>query len=375
MIGAPLFPSRRLRPTPFTDRVQTAGVNGYTVYNHMLLPTTFAGLAEDYAHLKKYVQIWDVSAERQVQLKGPDARKLACLMSTRDLRTAEPGRCYYAPIVDQNGGLLNDPVALCIAQDTFWFSIADSDLLLWAAGLAQGMGLDVAVSEPDVSPLAIQGPLAEDLLVDVFGPEIRDIRFFRFKAFPFKNRMLNIARSGWSKQGGFEIYLDDSRLGSDLWDAIAMKGDAYNLKAGCPNLIERIESGLLSYGNDMTRADTPLEVGLEKYCALDSDTDFIGKEALLRQRDQGIQKKLMGLYIDGAPITPVALPLACNRQSHQVGIVTSGVYSPSLDHNIAFAMLDISATDVGSTLSVETPDGPRDATVCEISDFEERLKL
>ena len=340
MAGAPIFPTRRLRATPYTPRVEAAGVSGYTVYNHMLLPTSFRGLVEDYNHLKKYAQIWDVSVERQVQLKGPDAHKLACMMSARDLRNAQSGRCYYAPICNANGGLINDPVALCIAADTYWFSIADSDLLHWAAGLAQGMELNVEVTEPDVSPLAIQGPMAEDLLVDVFGPEIREIKFFRFKAFPFMGRMLNIARSGWSKQGGFEIYLDDSSLGLDLWDAIAAKGEPYDLQAGCPNLIERIESGLFGYGNDMTIEDTPLEVGLDKYCSLNSDLDFIGKGALLRQRETGIQKKLMGLYISGEPITPVSNPLKCTSAGSKIGIVTSGIYSPDLNENIAFAMLD-----------------------------------
>ncbi len=369
MTGAAIFPTRRLRATPYTARVEAAGVSGYTVYNHMLLPTVFKGLEDDYHHLKKYAQIWDVSAERQVQLKGPDAHKLACMMSARDLRNAQPGRCYYAPICNAHGGLINDPVALCVAPDTYWFSIADSDLLHWAAGLAQGMGLDVEVTEPDVSPLAIQGPMAEDLLVDVFGPEIRDIKFFRFAAFPFKGRMLNIARSGWSKQGGFEIYLDDSNLGLDLWDAIAEKGEAYNLRAGCPNLIERIESGLFGYGNDMTIEDTPLEVGLDKYCALDNDADFIGKEALLRQREDGVQKKLMGLTILGNKLAPVSVPLTCLHSGSKVGIVTSGVYSPDLDANIAFAMLDQSVCSAGTEIEVRTTENIQMAHVCEISSF------
>lgn len=369
-----LFPTRRLRATPYSARVKAAGVSGYTVYNHMLLPTVFKGLEEDCAHLKEYAQIWDVAAERQVQLAGPDAHKLACMISARDLRKAQPGRCYYAPITDKSGGLLNDPVALCIAPDKFWFSIADGDLLLWVAGLAHGLNLDVTVTEPDVSPLAVQGPMAEDLLVDVFGEDIRAIKFFRFTAFPFMGRMLNIARSGWSKQGGFEIYLDDANLGHALWDAIAAKGAPYNLRAGCPNLIERLESGLLGYGNDMTNDDTPLEIGLDKYCSLDSDANFIGKEALLRQRDAGIKKKLMGVTIEGDPITPVALPLTCKDGATKVGIVSSGVFSPDLNSNIGFAMLDIPAASIGSNIEIETPSGLRKAEVCEIADFEARLK-
>ena len=366
MAGAGIFPSRRLRPTPFTERVAQSGVSGYTVYNHMLLPSVFASLEEDYAHLKKYAQIWDVSVERQVQLEGPDAHKLAMLMSARDLSNAEVGRCYYAPVVDGNGGMLNDPVVLCLAEDKFWFSIADSDLLFWAAGLAQGYGLNVSVTEPDVSPLAIQGPMAEDLLVDVFGEEIRSIRFFRFKWFEFKGVQMAIARSGWSKQGGFEIYLPDTALGNELWDAIAAKGEPYNLRAGCPNLIERIEGGLFSFGNDMTRHETPLEMGLEKYCALDGTHDFIGKDALRRQRDAGLRRKIKGLLMDGEKVKPLTIPWQIEEAGQTVGFVTSAAFSPDWGQNIAFAMLHSEVAENGQTLTIQSTVGTHQATVCDI---------
>jgi len=366
MSGAPIFPSRRLRPTPFTERVSQAGVSGYTVYNHMLLPSVFRSLEEDYHHLKKYAQIWDVSVERQVQLEGPDAHKLATLMSARDLSNAEPGRCYYAPVVDGKGGMLNDPVALCIAPDKFWFSIADSDLLFWAAGLAEGYGMDVEVSEPDVSPLAIQGPMAEDLLVKVFGEDIRSIRFFRFKWFEFKGVQMAIARSGWSKQGGFEIYLPDTKLGTELWDAITAEGEPFNLRAGCPNLIERIEGGLFSFGNDMTRSETPLEMGLDKYCSLDSDHQYIGKDALLRQRDEGVKRKIKGLIMDGEKVSPLSIPWQISEAGHNAGFVTSAAYSPDMQANIAFAMLNTEFSENGQELTIQSTIGTHKAVVCDI---------
>ena len=374
MSGAMIFPSRRLRATPYTTRVTELGVTGYTVYNHMLLPTMFMGLREDYAHLKKYAQIWDVSAERQVQLEGPDAHKLACMISARDLSNAQVGRCYYAPICDQNGMMINDPVALRLADDKYWFSIADSDLLLWVQGLALGMDLDVEICEPDVSPLAIQGPMAEDLLVEVFGESIRDIKFFRFAAYPFKGRMLNIARSGWSKQGGFEIYLDDSSLGADLWDTIWARGEKYNLRPGSPNLIERIESGLLSYGNDMNREDTPLEIGLEKFINLDGEHDFIGKDALIAQRDAGITKRLMGIEMDGAEMSPVSIPEAVMVNDEQVGILTSAVYSPDSEANIGFTMIAVEHAVEGAEVIVQSAQGERMGVICEISTLWNRVQ-
>ena len=369
MSGSLLFPSRRLRAPPFTSRVSALGVTGYTVYNHMLLATVFESLQEDYKHLKEYVQIWDVSVERQVQLLGPDAHKLACMISARDLTNAKVGRCYYAPICDQNGAIINDPIALRLAENKYWFSISDSDLLLWVQGIAIGLGLNVDICEPDVSPLAIQGPFADDLMADVFGEEIREVKFFHFKAFSFRGHMLNIARSGWSKQGGFEIYLDDTNLGEELWDAIWAKGKKYNIRAGCPNLIERVEAGLLSYGNDMNREDTPLEIGLEKYVSLDSEVDFIGKAALQKQRKVGIKKRLMGIEIDGSKMPPLTMPKKVSIEGKNVGMITSAVFSPDYGGNIGFAMIKASNAYVGAEVMVDSEEGPQRGILCEIGDL------
>ena len=369
MSGSLLFPSRRLRATPFTSRVSALGVTGYTVYNHMLLATVFESLQEDYKHLKEYVQIWDVSVERQVQLLGPDAHNLACMISARDLTNAKVGRCYYAPICDQNGAIINDPIALRLAENKYWFSISDSDLLLWVQGIAIGLGLNVDICEPDVSPLAIQGPFADDLMADVFGEEIREVKFFHFKAFSFRGHMLNIARSGWSKQGGFEIYLDDTNLGEELWDAIWAKGKKYNIRAGCPNLIERVEAGLLSYGNDMNREDTPLEIGLEKYVSLDSEVDFIGKAALQKQRKVGIKKRLMGIEIDGSKMPPLTMPKKVSIEGKNVGMITSAVFSPDYGGNIGFAMIKASNAYVGAEVMVDSEEGPQRGILCEIGDL------
>jgi len=335
----------------------------------MLLATVFESLQEDYKHLKENVQIWDVSVERQVQLLGPDAHKLACMISARDLTNAKVGRCYYAPICDQNGAIINDPIALRLAENKYWFSISDSDLLLWVQGIAIGLGLNVDICEPDVSPLAIQGPFADDLMADVFGEEIREVKFFHFKAFSFRGHMLNIARSGWSKQGGFEIYLDDTNLGEELWDAIWAKGKKYNIRAGCPNLIERVEAGLLSYGNDMNREDTPLEIGLEKYVSLDSEVDFIGKAALQKQRKVGIKKRLMGIEIDGSKMPPLTMPKKVSIEGKNVGMITSAVFSPDYGGNIGFAMIKASNAYVGAEVMVDSEEGPQRGILCEIGDL------
>ncbi|MGI9425637.1 MAG: dimethylsulfoniopropionate demethylase [Hyphomicrobiaceae bacterium] len=363
-----LTPSRRIRTTPFTAHNIAAGAQAYTVYNHMLLPTTFQSVEDDYWHLLSYVQLWDVSAQRQVEVAGPDALRLVQLMTPRDVTTRfDVGQCKYAPLVDQDGGMINDPVIVRVADDRFWLSIADSDVLLWARGLAYGLGLNVQISEPDVFPLAVQGPLAESLMADVFGDAVRDIRFFRSSMLQFNGVDLLVARSGWSKQGGFEIYLDVPAMADDLWNTLMAAGRPYNVRAGAPNLIERVEGGLLSYGSDMTRMNSPLECGLERYCALDGDIDFIGKSALRRQRDAGVARRIRGLVLTGPKVPPATTAWTVFSQNTPVGYLTTVAFSPRFGCNLAFAMLDAGHSIVDTTLSVECTDGiMRDGLVVEL---------
>lgn len=274
--------SRRLRGTPFSDGVGAAGVKGDTVYNRMSLPTVFEIAEADYRRLKTHVQVWDVSCERQVELRGPDAARLMQMLTPRDLRGGLPGQCYYVPIVDETGGMQNAPVAVKLADDRWWISIADSDLLLWVKGLANGYRLDVLVDEPDVSPLAVQGPKSDDLLARVLGDRARDIRFIKFGMFQFEGRDLAIARSGYSKHGGFEIYVEGGDIGMPLWNALFAAGEDLQVRAGRPNLIERIAGGLLSFDNDMTGDNTPHECGTGKFCNTPTAIACIGRDALLR---------------------------------------------------------------------------------------------
>lgn len=355
--------SRRLRDTPFTPGVEAMGVKAYTVYNRMLLPTVFESVEADYRHLKTHVQVWDVAVERQVELHGPDASRLMQMLTPRDLSRIQVDQCYYVPIVDDRGGMLNDPVAIKHSDDRCWISIADSDLLFWVKGLAIGAGLDVRVFEPDVSPLAVQGPKSDDLMARVFGDTVRDIRFFRYKRLPFADTSFIIARSGYSKQGGYEIYVENGAYGMPLWDALFKAGADLNVRPGCPNLIERIEGGLLSYGNDMTMANTPLECGLGKFCKPAEHSDHIGKAALAHDMAQGPARQIRAIAIPGDPLTPARAPWPLIKDGTQVGQITSAAWSPDFQTNVAIGMVDAAHWNAGTALTAETPQGPRQAQV------------
>ena len=350
--------SRRIRRTPYTDRVEQAGIRGFSVVNHMLLPKAFGPtVEEDYWHLREHVQIWDVSVQRQVQITGPDAAALVQWMTPRNITKARIGDCFYIPIIDAKGGLINDPVMLKLAEDQFWLSIADSDVILYAMGLALGRGMDVDVMEPDVNTLAIQGPKAEDLLASVFGDNIRDIGFFKYGWIEFKGTRQLIARSGYSRQGGFEIYLQGGHLGPALWDTIWEAGLPFNILPGCPNLIERIEGGLFSYGNEMTRENNPFEIGHGKFCVVDGSIDYIGRSALQKIAAKGVGREIRGITFGGNPCPTCSQPWPVFAANQQVGQITSGIWSPRLKTNIGQSMIDRDFWKPGQTIEVVLPNG------------------
>ena len=355
-----LLISTRTRLTPFSSRVEACGVKAYTVYNHMLLPAIFRSLEEDYWHLCEAVQVWDVSCQRQVEISGPDTQKLVQLMTPRDLSQAKYGQCFYAPLCDESGGMINDPIIIKHSDEHWWLSIADTDVMLWAKGLATGFGLDVKVSEADIWPLAVQGPKAEELLARIFGNEINKIGFFRSKELNYKDSRMLVARSGWSKQGGFEIYVNDEKLGGQLWDDLFDKGKDLNVGPGCPNLIERIESGLLSFGGDMGYDTTPFECGLDQYVSLEADLESLSIDAL---RNRQAKTRLMGIVINHQ----VKLKdLRLYSGGRDIGVITSNTWSPKYRAQLAFAKCDINSIAEKQELHVISSSGKVPARITEL---------
>jgi len=358
--------SRRLRSTPYTSRIEKQGVTAYTSYNHMLLPAAFGSLEDAYHHLKENVQVWDVAGERQVEILGKDSGKLVQLMTCRDLSKSKIGRCYYCPIIDDQAGLINDPVILKLSEERWWISIADSDVILFAKGLAIGNKFDVKIFEPNVDILAVQGPKSFKLMEKIFGKKITEMKFFGFDYFEFSGAKHLIARSGWSKQGGYEIYVEHTKSGLALYDKLFEVGKEFNVKPGCPNLIERIESALLSYGNDMDNNDNPLECGLDKYVNLDTEVDFLGKEKLKEVKQKGISKKLMGVIIDTKEISVSKSIELIDHKGLKIGELRSGVYSPHFKKVIGIAMIDKPYYEVSQVFKISINDSTFEGKVCDL---------
>ena len=358
--------SRRLRGTPYTSRIEKQGVTAYTIYNHMLLPAAFGSLEDSYHHLKEHVQVWDVAAERQVEISGKDSAKLVQLMTCRDLSKSKDGRCYYCPIIDENAGLINDPVVLRFNENKWWVSIADTDVILFAKGLAIGHKFDVKIVEPTVDIMAVQGPKSFKLMEKVFGEKITKLKFFGFDYFDFDGVKHLIAQSGWSKQGGYEIYVENTVSGLKLYDHLFEIGKEFNIKPGCPNLIERIESGLLSQGNDMDIGDNPYECGFDKYVNIDSDIDFVGKEKLKKIKSEGIKKKLMGVKIDADEISVTGSINLTDENNKVIGDLRSGCYNPKFKQVIGIAMIKKPYFEASQTFKIDINGNTFNGTVCDL---------
>ncbi len=353
----------RIRKSPFFESAVAAGMTHATVYNHMYMPISYGDSQAEYQRLTQGVAMWDVGVERQVQLAGPDALALAAYMTPRDLSRCRIGQGKYVVLCDYQGRIINDPVFLKLAENLVWFSIADSDMLYWARALAEAKGFDVEVSEPDVSPLAVQGPLADEVMSQLFGDWVRELRFFWFREVELDGIPLVVARSGWSKQGGFELYLRDGSQGGRLWQRVAEAGKAYGIGPGAPSTTERLESGLLSYATDTDAESDPFECNLGHLLDLDRPQDFVGKQALLRKREAGSRRRLVGLEIDGSPMGTIENPCPILAGNRLVGTARATDFSPRLQCNIAIAIVEKPFCEAGTQVILDCQGQHRPALV------------
>ena len=354
----------QIRKSPYFDATVNWGATAFSVYNHMYIPRDFGDPEQNFWNLLNSAILCDVAVERQVQITGPDASQLVQFLTPRDLSKMAVGQCKYALITNADGGILNDPIILRVGENKYWISLADSDVLLWAQGVAVNAGLDVHICEPDVSPLQLQGPRSMDIMKALFGDDIGELKYYWLRSVTLDGMELIISRTGWSSELGYEIYLQDSSRGTDLWDAIMSAGQPFGLKPGHTSTIRRIEGGMLSYHADMDNMTNPFELGLDRLVALDSDADFIGKSALCAIRDKGVTRKQIGLIIDGEAFAGPNTrfwPVICNDLV--VGKVTSAVYSPRLEKNIAMAMIELASFEADGAVSVKTSSGLRSAHI------------
>ena len=366
-----LYP--RIRKSPYFWSSRQHGVAMYSVYNHTYHPRHYGDPLAEYWALREGVTLWDVGVERQVEISGPDAFEFTNLLVPRDLSKCRVGQCKYVFITAPDGGIVNDPVLLRLEENRFWLSLADSDVLLYCLGLNHALGMDVQIAEIDVGPVQVQGPKSKDVMVDLFGDSILDIPYYYLRSYELDGMSVEVSRTGYTAEIGYEIYLYDASVHADrLWSRVWEAGAAHGMRVIGPCHMRRIEGGLLAYGSDITLDTNPLEVGYDyKWMVdLDQDADFIGKQALIRAREEGPSRRIVGLEIGGEPLGSyndgsMITAYEVRSRGQRVGQVTSACFSPALQRNIGLAMVPIELTELGSFVEVATPEGIRAGTVVE----------
>ncbi|MDA7714586.1 glycine cleavage system protein T [Candidatus Pelagibacter sp.] len=366
----------QIRKSPYFNSTVKWGATGFSVYNHMYIPRDFGSPEQNFWNLVNEAILCDVAVERQVEITGPDATKFIQLLTPRDLSKLSVGQCKYVLIVNNDGGILNDPVLLRIKENHYWLSLADSDILLWAQGVAVNSNLDVKISEPDVSPLQLQGPNSGKIMEALFGKSINDLKYYWLRELDLDGIPLIVSRTGWSSELGYELYLRNGSKGDELWEKIMAAGKPHGLKPGHTSSIRRIEGGMLSYHADADINTNPYELNLGRLVNLDTDINFIGKDALQKINQDGIKRKQVGVILDCDPLTrPNTTFWEITKDNEVVGKITSAVYSPRLKQNIALAMITINNSEIGTVLNVRMNDKIIKATVAEKPFFDPKKKL
>ena len=366
----------QIRKSPYFESTVKWGATGFSVYNHMYIPRDFGSPEQNFWNLIEKSILCDVAVERQVEITGPDAFKFIQLLTPRDLSKLSIGQCKYVLIVNNDGGILNDPVLLRLAENHFWLSLADSDILLWAQGVAVNSGLNVKISEPDVSPLQLQGPTSGKIMEKLFGENIKNLKYYWLKEYKLNDIPLIVSRTGWSSELGYEIYLRDGSKGNELYETIMEAGKEHGLQPGHTSSIRRIEGGMLSYHADADINTNPFELGLDRLVNLERDVNFIGKEALKKIKKEGIKRIQVGLEIDCEPLSgPNTIFWPILNNDLKIGKVTSAVYSPRLKKNIALAMIDIQYSKLDTKLITIINEKKVNCRVVEKPFFDPKKKI
>ena len=366
----------QIRKSPYFNSTVKWGATGFSVYNHMYIPRDFGNPEQNFWNLINEAILCDVAVERQVEITGPDAYKFVQLLTPRDLSKLAVGQCKYVLITNHEGGILNDPVLLRLAENHFWLSLGDSDILLWAQGVAVNSGLNVKIIEPDASPLQLQGPNSVKIMQKLFGESIIELKYYWFKELELDGIPLIVSRTGWSSELGYELFLRDGSKGDLLWEKIMEAGKNLGLKPGHTSSIRRIEGAMLSYHADADINTNPYEVGLDRLVSLDSDINFIGKDALKKIKENGVKRKQVGLIIDCDPLKgPNTTFWKIKKNNKIVGKVTSAVYSPRLKKNIALAMISIEESKIGNIVDIEVMNKTVKSTIVEKPFYDPKKKI
>lgn len=361
----------RIRKSPYWELSHQAGCWRASTYNRMYHPRGYVrpedgGMMVEYDALVHHVTMWNVAVERQIQVKGPDAEAFVDFVITRDATKIPPMRARYVLLCNESGGILNDPVLLRIAADEFWFSLSDTDLMLWLQGVNVGKRYDVEINEIDVAPVQIQGPKSVDLMVDLVGRAAAELPPYGLMASTVGGCDVVVSQTGFTGEKGYEIYLRDATVHAErMWNAVLEAGERHSLMVVAPAHHRRIAAGILSWGQDMDFETLPYQVNLGYQVPRNKPAEYVGKRALEDARaaiDAGsppYTHTLVGMKLGGNPIDDYAPDfwlIGPSEDGAPVGYVTSPWHSPELGTNIAMGHVPVALAKIDTELWVHLPE-------------------
>lgn len=360
-----------LRQTAFHSRTAALGAT-FVEYAGYDFPSQYASdITDEYRACREHAVVMDLTPLRKVEVTGPGAGPLLQATVTRDLSQLGDGRVVYTGLCDQDGNLLDDGTVFRFGPDRFrWVGYTDEDLD-WFRQHADRLGLEVSLhnSTDELHNIAVQGPASRDIVTTVVStPQgaraVSDLTWFGFtegRIGASDGPSAVVSRTGYSGELGYEIWChpDD---GPAVWDAVWHAGEPHLMAAlGLDALdLVRVDAGLIFKGYEYEGAEDPFEAGIGFVVTKGKQDDFVGKAALARRREQPAQA-LVGLEVEGAD--PVAHGDAVMSGDAEVGMVTSGAFSPGLEKNLALARVRTGHTGLGGTLEVKSAGSSLGATV------------
>ena len=322
------------------------------------MPIQYTSIIEEHNAVRKAVGVFDVSHMGEIFVSGDDAAAFVGHVFTNDVRGMEYGRILYGMLCRPDGGVVDDLLVYKeYEEDAFLLVVNAANIekdYEWLKTCAEGYAVEIVNASDEWGQLAVQGPGAEDEVISLLGmgeedeSEIRDMKFYTFlDAEDPEGGRLIVSRTGYTGEDGFELYASVGTI-RYLWDELMADG-VTPCGLGCRDTL-RFEAGLPLYGDELSEEISPVMAGLSMFCKFDKP-EFIGKEALSAQKEEGVERKLVGIELKDAAIPRAGYPVEL-EDGTQVGVVTTGYHSISLDRSICFALVDASVSALGTPLRI-----------------------
>lgn len=314
------------------------------------MPIQYKGITEEHNAVRNEVGVFDVSHMGEVRVKGKDACKYVNHIFVNDVTGAPDGQIFYGMMCYENGGTVDDLLVYKVNDEEYFLVINAANIdkdVKWIMDNAEGFDVVITDESPKYGEVAVQGPKAEETLEKLLGIDLKQLAFYTFKVFKLDGEDVLISRTGYTGEDGFEVYGSHDYI-KKLWDKL-MEAGVQPCGLGCRDTL-RFEVGLPLYGDELSAEISPIEASLSMFVKLDKP-EFIGKEALARQKAEGVKRRIVGLELEGNAIPRHGYPVLA--EGRQIGEITTGYRSISTGKSVAMAMIEKPFDKLGTPVEVQ----------------------